>query len=371
MRHDYIILLPSEREAPPLWYRVADDRIVRRGRGTEWLPPDQAEEPDAGIGDVMLVLPPQATTLHWIACPGMTPRQGAAAARLMALQASIGEPDQLHAAVAANDDPDAPHVVAVTSQSAMTHWLDWAATHGVGRASIVPSALLLPGPASGFVRGQVGAGEVVRGVDTAFDGEEVIAPLIIGDAPVTPVSDEEVDAALLSALDEPPLDLRQGSFARRAPALIDSARMRRIGLLLGLIGLCMLLVSLVTIIRLNAESSRLDAQTVELARTIDPSVSDPDMADGRMTALLAARGGRGGFTGMMAGLMAAMQANANVVLTNVNQGGDGSLRVQLAAVRAEDINDVLIAIQEAGWRISANAVQQRGGRVIADIMVVR
>jgi len=145
----------------------------------------------------------------------------------------------------------------------------------------------------------------------------------------------------------------------------------RIGTLIGLILLVGLIISLITIIRLNAEASRLDSQTVALAQTVDPSVTDPQIAEARVAALLAARGGRGGFTGMMAGLMTAMQANPNVVVTSLSQGTDGSLRVQLAANRAEEINDVLIAIQEAGWRISANAVQQRGARLIADIMVVR
>ncbi len=50
---------------------------------------------------------------------------------------------------------------------------------------------------------------------------------------------------------------------------------------------------------------------------------------------------------------------------------DGALRVQLAAARAEDINIVLRALQDAGWRISADAVQQQGGKVIANIQVVR
>jgi general secretion pathway protein L len=371
LKHDYIILLPSDREAPPTWYRVADERIVRRGRGTEWLPPEQQDEPDSAVGAAMLVLPPHATTLHWIACPGMTTRQGAAAARLMALEASIGEAGELHAAVADNDDPEAPHVVAVASQSAMAHWIEWAKEHGIAQASIVPSALLLPTPETGFVRAPVGNADVVRGPDTAFDGEEAGAALIIGDAPVTRLPADTIDDALLFALEEPPLDLRQGAFARRSPALFDRARLRRIAIMIGLMIVCSLLVSLITIIRLNAESSRLDNQTVTLAQTIDPSVSDPQMAETRMTALLAARGGRGGFTGTMAGLMTAMQANPNVVITNVNQGADGALRVQLAGSRAEDINDVLIAIQEAGWRISANAVQQRGGRLMADIMVVQ
>lgn len=371
MKHDYIILLPSDREAPPSWYRVADERIVRRGRGTEWLPPEQQQEPDGAIGTAMLVLPPHATTIHWIACPGMTPKQGAAAARLMALEASIGEVDQLHAAVAYSEDPEEPHIVAVTSQSAMNHWVEWAKEHGIAQASFVPSALLLPAPENGFVRAPVGGADVVRGADTAFDGEEIAAALIIGDAPVTRLPADGVDDALLLALEEPPLDLRQGAFARRSPTLFDAGRLKRIAAMIGLIILCSLLVSLITVIRLNAESSRLDSQTVALAQTIDPAISDPQMAEAQITARLAARGGRGGFTGMMAGLMTAMQVNPNVVVTNINQGTDGSLRIQLAGPQATEINDVLIAIQEAGWRISANAVQNRGNRLIADIMVVR
>lgn len=371
VKHDYIIVLPSEREAPPVWYRVAGDQIVRRGRGTEWLPPENDDAPEAAIGNVMLVLPPHVTTLHWIACPGMTARQGAAAARHMALEASIGDGDGLHAVVAANDDPEAPHVVAVTSQSAMTHWMSWCQEHGIGQASFVPSALLLPAPEDGFVRAPVGATEVVRGSDTAFESNDAAASLIVGSAAVTSLSAESIDSAMLLALDEPPLDLRQGSFARRSPAMIDRARLIRIAVMVGFMLLAMLLVSLITILRLNTEASRLDSQTVALAQTVDPSVTDPSAAQARIAGLLAAHGGRGGFTGMMAGLMTAMQVNPNVVITNVNQGADGSLRIQLAANKAEEINDVLIAIQEAGWRISANAVQQRGARLTADITVMR
>ena len=372
MAYDYIILLPPEREAPPIWYRVDGDHIVRRGKGTDWLPPEhEAEGPASAVGQAMLVLPPHATTLHWIACPGMTARQGATAARLMALEASIGDGEGLHAVVSASDDAEAPHVVAVTSQRAMAHWVDWCEAHGIGQASIVPAALLVPAPEDGFARATLGFAEIVRGSDTAFAGDEAIAPLVIGDTPVTNVPAENIDTALLRALDQPPLDLRQGSFARRSARLFDRARWTRIAIMLGAIILASLLISLIAILRLNTEASRLDSQTVALARTVDATVSDPTAAESRVAGLLAARGGRGGFTGTMAGLMTGMQANPNVVLTSVNQGADGSLRVQFAANKAEEINEVLIAIQEAGWRISANAVQQRGARLVADIMVVR
>ncbi|HWJ68540.1 MAG TPA: type II secretion system protein GspL [Sphingobium sp.] len=381
MAHDYIILLAPERDAPPIWYRVDGGQIVRRGKGMGWLAPGRDGAPDEAVGEAMLVLPPHATTLHWIACPGMTARQGAMAARLMALEASIGAStganagasERLHAVVATADDADADasHIVAVTSHGAMAHWISWCDAHGLGDASIVPGALLLPAPDNGFVRALIGEADVVRGPDSAFAGDEAIAPFIIGDAPVTQVPADSIDAALLRALDEPPLNLRQGSFARRSPARFDRARWMRLAVMVGGLALATLLIGLVTLLRLHAETARLNTQTVALAQTVDPAINDPETAESRIAGLVAARGGRGGFTGVMAGLMTAMQANPNVVLTNVSQSADGSLRIQLAATKAEEINEVLIAIQEAGWRLSANAVQQRGARLIADIMVVR
>ncbi len=370
MRCDYIILPDAEHEAPPHWLRVVDGYIVQRGTGEGWRHAAEAEEGPID-GRAMLVLPPHASTLHWIACPEMTARQGAQAARIMALEASVGGGAGLHAAVMPAETPEAPHVVAVTSESAMAHWIDWCTQRGMPNASIVPAALMLPAPTSGFMRGQVGPCEVVRGVDTAFDAGEAVAPLLMGREPVTDLTEPSVDDMLREALEVPPLDLRSGPFAARPPRLLDPARLKRVALLIGLILLVALLVSLVRIARLNIEASRLDAQTVELARTLDPSVTDAADAQAKVAARFALRGGNGGFTGAMAAVMSAMRGAPAVSLASANQSADGSLRIQLAAARSEDINVVLLALQDAGWRIGANAVQQQSGRLLADIVVVR
>ena len=370
MRCDYIILPDSDPEAPPHWIRVVDGYIVQRGKGERWRHAAEAAEGPID-GRALLVLPPHATTLHWIACPEMTVRQGAQAARIMALEASVGAGSGLHASVMASASPETPHVVAVTSESAMQHWIDWCTARGMPNASFVPAALMLTPPETGFMRGQVGPREVVRGVDSAFDAEEAAAKLIMGREPVTDLTEPSIDDILREALETPPLDLRSGAFAARPPRLFDTARLKRMALLVGFILLATLLVSLVRIARLNFEASSYDQKTVALAKTVDPSVTDAADAEVRINALLAARGGNGGFTGVMAGLMSAMRSTPTVSLASVNQTADGQLRVQLAAPRAEDINVVLIALQDAGWRISANAVQQQNGRLVADIVVVR
>jgi general secretion pathway protein L len=369
MRFDTIILAPVEPDAPVQWLRVVDGRIVRRGTGTAWRQVDWEDE--GGIGSSLLVLPPHQTTLHWIACPEMTVRQGAAAAQLIALEESIGPADQLHAVALPADVPEHPHIVAVASRSLMRHWVDWCADNGLAQARFLPSVLLLPPPESGFVRARIGACTVVRGIDTGFDGDEASAALLLGEAPIMDLPRDVVDAALLAALDAPPLDLRTGDFAPVRSRFMDRARVLRMVALLGFVLLAALLVSLVQIVRLNMEASRLDGETVALARTVDPAISDPADAEVKLTARLAGRGGSGGFTGVMAGLMSAMRDVPAVSLASVNQGADGSLRVRLSAPHTDEINRVLIALQDNGWRIAANGVQQQGGAQVADITVVR
>ncbi|MFT3965012.1 MAG: general secretion pathway protein GspL, partial [Sphingobium sp.] len=83
-----------------------------------------------------------------------------------------------------------------------------------------------------------------------------------------------------------------------------------------------------------------------------------------------AAGGAGAFTATAAGVMAAMQSAPGVAMTSLSRQADGTVRVQLSAARTEDINLVLIALQNAGWRIAANNVQQQGAQTVADISVV-
>jgi general secretion pathway protein L len=253
----------------------------------------------------------------------------------------------------------------------MAHWVDWCDRHDISQASFIPAAALLPPPEDGVVLGSFGGNEVMRGEDFALDAAEPFAGLLTQDRKISELTPDAVDAVLLSALAAPPLDLRQGDYSRRAPALFSAARLRRIALLGAGVLIAGLIVSLVTVIRLNAEARRLDRQTVELAQGIDSSITDPVTAETKIAAQLAQRGGAGGFTGTMAGLMTAMQASAAVTMTSVNQQADGSLRVRLTAAKADEINAVLLSLQDAGWRISANSVQQQGARLVADITVAR
>jgi general secretion pathway protein L len=367
-RDALILMLPEAAEAPVRWMRVIDGALVQSGEGANWLAAcGIAALPDRAC--VLLVPPAALVTLHWIAHPDLTVRQGRAAARLSALAGSLLPADQLFAATDANDDPAQPHIVAVASRADMQHWLLWAQHHGLDPDIIVPAPLLLPEPESGFVRGRIADEMVLRGVDMALTADMAL-PELIGDAPVVDVAAGVIEGRAIAALDAPSIDLRQGDFAKRVRRAVDKQALGRIILWSGLVLLLCLAAVLVGIVKQHMAASRLDRESVALAQQIVPGASDAAQAQVELEGRLAARGAGGrAFTAPVAGLLAAVQDAPGVALTSLSRDPDGMIRATLAAAKADDINMVLLAIQAAGFTITATPSQEPGGRTLADITV--
>lgn len=365
----FIIAIPENGVAEPLWMRVLNGAVVQHGTGTGWLEATGlAEMPrDARV---MLVVPAGLTTLHWADFPDLPPRQGRAAARLLALDNSIGPAGALHVATAESGAAEERHKVAVVSRSRMADWLLWARHQGLDPDIVLPSALLLPHPDEGFVRGEVGGQTVLRGTDSALAANEPHAALIVGDAPIRDVASEEVNRAAIAALLAPPLNLRQGDFARRRKRVLDWALVRRLAAMAGVIAFASLLLALILMMKYGFAADAVDAKSVALARTVLPSVTDAGSAQAQLDARLAQLGGGGlAFSGPAAGLYTAMRGSTNVSIATMTHSPDGTLRVTLSAPRTEDINPVLIALQEAGFTITATQQQGQGGQTLADVTV--
>lgn len=368
VREGLIVALPGDPADEPLWMRVVDGGIIQAGVGANWpsacglaaLPPDCR---------VMLVPPAALTPLYWVAHPDLPVRQGRAAARLTALASGMEPADRLFAADDANDDPAIPHVIAMAARADMQHWLLWAQHHGLDPDLIVPAALLLPAPDSGYTRGTLGGAVVLRGVDVALSGD--LADAVAGpDMAVVDMSPDQINARAIAAFDDPPLDMRQGDFAKRVRRAIDGHALTRIAVWAGCILLVSLLIALIGIVRHHGEAGRLDDESLALARQVLPQASDVVQAEADLNARLAARGaGAYAFTAPVSGLMTAMQGAPGVAVTALSRDPDGMLRVTLAAARAADINIVLVALQAAGFTITATSSQDPGGRTLAEITV--
>jgi general secretion pathway protein L len=368
VREALVVALPDGEGAQPLWMRVADGAMVQGGAGTNWLVACGLYALPEGCV-VMLVPPAALTALHWVSHPDLPVRQARAAARLAALSASMGHADSLFAATDENDDPARPHIVAVVERADLQHWLLWAQHHGLDPDMVVPAALLLPVPEAGFARGMVGGAPVLRGVDMALS-DDMAFPELIGETAVRDVPVEAVNAQVIAALDTPPLNLRQGDFAKRVRRAVDKRVLQRMALWVGLILLASLLITLIGIGRHHLEANRLDAESLALARGVLPDATDAAQADTEMDARLARQGiGGYAFTAPTAGLFSAMQGASGVSITALSRDPDGMLRATLAAAKAEDINTVLVALQAAGFTITATSSQDPGGRTLADITV--
>lgn len=367
-RDALIVQLPEKAGAPCRWTRVIDGARTQAGEGADWLAacgiaalPDKAR--------VMLVPPAAAVSLHWIAHPDLPPRQGRAAARLAALSGAIPPADQLFAVADDNDDPAKPHIVAVAARADVQAWLLWAQHHGLDPDIIVPAPLLLPEPEAGFVRGVVAGDTILRGTHIALP-QDMALPSLVGDAAVVDISPDVVERRAIAALDAPPLDMRQGDFAKRVGPALDGRRLRRIAMWSAIILFLCLAMILTLIAKQYMEASRLDRESVALAQQVLPGASDAEQAAMELEARLAARGaGERAFTAPLGALFAAMQDAPGVALTSLSRDPDGMVRATLAAAKADDINVVLLALQAAGFTITATPSQDPGGRTLADITV--
>jgi general secretion pathway protein L len=367
-RDALIVFLSEASDAAPQWMRVVDGALIQSGEGANWLAacgiaalPQQAR--------VMLVPPAALVTLHWTSYPELPVRQGRAAARLAALASGLLTSDQLFAVTDTNDDPARPHIVALASRADMQHWLLWAQHHGLDPDLIVPAALLLPEPESGFTRGTIGGDVVMRGTDIAMTADMAL-PGLVGDAPIVDVTTGVIEGRAIAALDMPPIDLRQGDFAKRVRRAVDSRMIGRIALWSGLILLASLSIALISIAKDHMAASRLDRESLALSQQIVPDATDAAQALTQMEGRLAARGAGGrAFTAPVAALLSAMQDAPGVALTSLSRDPDGMIRATLASAKADDINLVLLALQAAGFTITATPSQDPGGRTLADITV--
>lgn len=367
-RDGLILFLSEDPATDPHWLRTTDGSVVQRGQGFTWLAASGIPvlPPETRI----LIVPPAAgVALHWIAHPDLPVRQGRAAARLSALASGILPTDQLFAVVDESNDPGHPHIVAIAARADMQHWLLQAQHHGLDPDMLVPAPLLLPVPENGIVSGNIGGVPVLRGEAIALPGDLAL-PELLGDAAVVDIAPDAIERAAIEALDAPPLNLRQGDYAKRRRRTLDTVLLRRIALWSGLILLLSLCIGLTGVVKNYRDAARLDNASLVLAQQVLPDATDPVQALVEMEGQLAARGAGGrAFTAPVSGLLTAMQDVPGVALTTLSRDPDGMIRATLAAARAEDINQVLLAVQAAGFTITATSSQDPGGRTLADITV--
>jgi general secretion pathway protein L len=345
------------------WIRLGDGAVAGRGVGTE----GSDRRPPA---PVVAVAPGEQVTLRWVDLPGgLTQPQAAAAARLMVADLSAQPIGELHVAVG-REGGGGPRCVGLVPMETMQDWLAAVAAAGFDAERVVPETLLVAPPAEGFATFDAGAVRLCRAADEAFAAEPDLADLLLAGRSAEAIDDDGYEAGLSRILEEAPLDLRQGPFARRRDWRVAPARARRLAVLTAALLLVSLTVEIVLIARYNFAADAAESETRQVASAAlphSPGIADAEAAlRGRLEEL---RGGGAGFGATAGALFEAVKATPNVELSALAFAPDGTLRATAQADSPPAVDSLRQRIEAAGFAAEVGPPRSGGGRRIADLTV--
>jgi general secretion pathway protein L len=362
----YLLLFLSD--ARPGWLRLEDGFVAERGDAGSPPPPP---EDVADRHRVVAVVPAEDVAVHWVDLPMLAPAQAAAAARLLAAEASAEPLERLHVAIDNKRGGEAGlRAMAIVSTARMSEWLDQAAALGHDPDHVLPKSLLIDPPETGLRRLRGGGLDIVRGPTAAFAAEPDLVSVAAAGEPIETIENAAFEAALADVLATAPLDLRQGAFARRRRRRVDWRLVRRLALLGAAVVAVTLLIQLTLIMRYSFAADRLEGEAEAVARRALPRAAAIANAPAQLSERLSAlRGGGAGFGATAAAAFAAVRDTPNVDLGSLRFDRDGSLQLSVLAGGAGDIAALQQRLAAAGFLVSAGAARPGGGRQVADLTV--
>jgi len=366
------VAMLGEGDAPrPAWLRIDDGLVVDSGQDDGWV--DAWEKPrDDSPDDRLIALAPAADVpLRWLHYPGAAPAQAAAAARIDALKNSLGDPAALHVVAGQPAGEGQAVPVAVTTHAAMTAWTDWLKARGLTPAAIIPAAAAVPPPEPDTLwTAEVGGEQIVRTADRAYVSDPELDPLIAGGQAALPVDPDRMRESLLLTLAAPPLDLLSGGWKPKRSWSVDPAMLRLARRLAIALVVVSLLIPVIYAVRLSSDTGRADDAVVAMAKKAGVTATDATAAEAELDRRLAAAGGGPlAFSVPASALYDAMADAPGVTLKTLSHRTDGTLTTTLAAPRVEDINQVLLALQARGYRVTAQPMAGSDGQQMANITI--
>lgn len=335
------------------WWQVENGAIAARGGAGDPLPADPPAR-------VVAIAPAAAIGVHAAELGTLAPAQARAAARLLVQETAIAPLAGEHVAVGPPEAGD--RIVAVVAVARLAAWIAMLDEAGLNPDAIVPAALVLPRPELGYLRATIGDEGVIRGRATGFFDDPALTPLVVGSEPV-----ETIDATplLLAAAENPPFDLLQGPFARRRRVGLDHAQLRRLGILAAATLVVTLLIALVQLVRLEADTRALEAQADAVAARATPGGTAGSLA----ARLASVRGPGHGFSATAGALFAALQASPAVELAALDFTSDGLLRATLLAPGAAEVEAVRDRLRSAGLAVEPSTFQSESGRIRGELRI--
>ncbi|MEO1043980.1 MAG: type II secretion system protein GspL [Pseudomonadota bacterium] len=358
------------------WWKCVQGKCVQHGESGNVLAA-ASRSPEQDIGPVILLLPATICAVARHRFSDITAPQALAAARMAALENSIGDDDALHVSALVtesgqDDDAMAHHVQTVVIESAtLDAVLSGCKAIGLDPDHILPAALVVPRHGEECFRFTLGPYGFLRAPAIAAEDDPALRELLIGDRPSETMDEDAVVAALGSLSERALPDLRQGGFAKKVDrSLLAPEEKRIIAGLLAVLVVVTLLIPGIRLLRYQAATDSVVEETVSQAQQVLPSVTDLDSAEQQVDAALLERGtGPRIFSAPAAALFAIVQRVENITIRDLGYRADGMLTAVVAAPDNATMNQLLLPLQEQGYTITATQRQEAGGATVIDLTV--
>lgn len=360
------ILLFLGREGIDRWVRIDGGRVAESGADST-PPPANGE----AVLPVTAVVPGEEVALHWLDVPaGLAPAQAAAAARLMATELSAEAAERTHVAVGPEAEGRADRCVALVSAGRMADWLRICREAGFEPETILPEPLLLPVPSEGIARFDRGDIADYRAEKLAFTMEGDLAALLLNGGAIHEIGTEALETGFAEAVASPAVNLRQGSFARRARWKIDWKHVRRLALLAVLLVLATFAIQFAAMLRYTYAADAAETEAQRIAAAALPSGISPSADPVRqLEALLRqAKGPETSFSIAATGLFQALRSVPDVQLSALTFDS-GALRASVLAESPTSVAALVARIEAAGFVADAGPLSSRNGQQVAELTV--
>jgi general secretion pathway protein L len=365
-----LIAFPAADDEALYWWRVGDGAVQASGCDPDPLTAAQDTGLDDGpldMGVIALVASHLTTVVAHELISDVTDNQARAAATMAAKSNSL-ERDKLH--FASTMDGSGGVVTASIGRDILSAGLVRLQALELDPDAILPMGWLLPVFSDGAVSADFGFDQVVRADNIIVTDDPALREILFADQVITPITDDAFDSMLIGVSEKSDLNFRSGPFAKKTQRAMDAKQKRRLGWMVAALVIVSFAIPLVQLTKYHWAASAADEAALASAAPVVGEHENPDSAERALDQrLIAENRGNIMFPVPASALYSALQQVPNVSISRMAYGENGIVSATLSAVRNEDINPALLAMQEAGFLITAIPRTDATGSARADITV--
>ncbi|WP_417622452.1 hypothetical protein [Parasphingorhabdus sp.] len=361
---------PTTDDEALYWWHVVDGKVRAWGCDPDPVMASQAEaqeEPPLDLG-VISLLPSYLTTIAGHeAISGTTENQALAAA---VLAAKAGSLDSENVHIVSTIDNTGAVVTASVGRDILSAGLVRLQALNMDPETIIPLGWLLPVSENGPLSADFGFDRVVRANNIIATDDPALTDILFAGQAITPITGDAFDAMLADPANKSDLNFRSRMFAKKTKRTMGAVQKRRLGWMVAALIILSLAIPLVQLVQYQWAANSADEVALARASAVVGAVENPDVAERALDQrLISENRGNIMFPVPASALFSAIQHVPNVSITRLGYGENGIVSATLSGIRAEDINPALIAIQDAGFVITATSRTDATGSVQADITV--